>query len=256
MTMRTLTRPDGTRLAYRHTPGNTPGVLFCPGFNSDMQGTKALALDAWCQQQGIQYTRFDYHGHGESDGLFEQGSIGRWRDDAIAILDEATSGPQIIVGSSMGGWIMLLIALQRAQRLAGLVGIASAPDFTRRMQEHGLDARQLRQLQETGYCEMPNDYDEPYRISQAMLDEGDRHLLLESEIAIDLPVRLIHGQRDTDVPWEYSMTIARQLRSADVEVQLVKDGDHRLSSEADLQRLVMTVGRLRQQLQESGDGDT
>jgi pimeloyl-ACP methyl ester carboxylesterase len=254
--MRILPQPDGTNLAYHHTPGTNPGVIFCPGFKSDMQGTKALALETWCTEQGIQFTRFDYHGHGESDGVFEHGSIGRWRDDAIAILDEVTNGPQIIVGSSMGGWIMLLIALQRAGRLAGLVGIASAPDFTRRLRNHGLDASQLQQLEETGYCEIPNDYDEPYRISLAMLEEGDSHLLLNSEIAIDLPVRLIHGQRDADVPWEHSLTIASQLRSDDVEVQLVKDGDHRLSTPRDLERLVLTVARLREQLLEASDAAT
>ena len=256
MIMRILPQPDGANLAYHHTPGNTPGVLFCPGFNSDMQGTKALTLEAWCADQGIQFTRFDYFGHGESDGSVEQGSIGRWRDDTLAILDEVTTGPQLIVGSSMGGWMMLLTTLERAERIAGLVGIASAPDFTQRMRQHRLDAQQLQQLEDTGYCDMPNDYDEPYRISLAMLEEGDRHLLLGEEIAIDLPVRLIHGQRDADVPWEHSLTIARQLRSTDVEVQLVKDGDHRLSTEQDLERLVLTVARLREQLLEASDAAT
>lgn len=243
-----LARQDGARLAYHHSPGNTPGILFCPGFNSNMQGGKALALEAWCRGENIQFTRFDYFGHGESEGVFEEGTIGRWRDDTVAILDEITSGPQLIVGSSMGGWIMLLAALSRPNRVAGLVGVAAAPDFTRRMREQRLDEKQQRQLQGTGYCDMPNDYDEPYRISRQLLEEGDDHLLLDGYIDIDVPVRLIHGQGDEDVPWEISLTIARQLRINDVEVQLVKGGDHRLSGESDLQRLVATVSHLRDQL--------
>lgn len=225
-------------------------MLFCTGFNSDMGGFKALALEDWATKHGIQFTRFDYFGHGQSDGQLEDGSIGRWRDDALAVLDELTNGPQIIVGSSMGGWIMLLTALARPERLAGLVGVAPAPDFTRRMREQRLDAAQLQLLTQTGYCEIPNDYGEPYRISRAMLEEGDQHLLLESEIALDLPVRLIHGQRDADVPWEISLAISRLLDSADIEIQLVKGGDHRLSTERDLQRLLLTVERLRNEVLE------
>ncbi|NCF17957.1 MAG: alpha/beta fold hydrolase [Haliea sp.] len=240
-----LHQQNGTKLAYHHLPGDTPGILFCPGFNSDMQGNKALALEAWCREEGIQFTRFDYYGHGESDGRVEDGTIGRWRDDTLAILEEVTSGPQLIVGSSMGGWIMLLTTLARPERVAGLVGIAAAPDFTRRMREHRLDAGQLRQLEETGFCDMPNDYDEPYRISLEMLEEGDRHLLLQDEIAIDAPVRLIHGQQDEDVPWQHSLAISEKLRGDDVELQFVKSGDHRLSEPQDLERLLATVGELR-----------
>ncbi len=243
-----LTLEDGTSLAYNHLPGAEPGILFCPGFNSDMQGNKALALQAWCREQGIQFTRFDYFGHGESDGNVEQGTIGRWRDDTLAILDSVSRGPQLLVGSSMGGWIMLLAALARPERLVGLVGIAAAPDFTRRVREQRLDEQQRRQLEETGYCEMPNDYDEPYRISRRLLEEGDDHLLLDGDIDLALPVRLLHGQCDADVPWEHALTIARQLRSDDVEVQLVKSGDHRLSEPTDILRLIATVSALRNQL--------
>jgi pimeloyl-ACP methyl ester carboxylesterase len=245
------------RLAYHHLPGSEPGVLFCAGFNSDMRGGKAMALEAWCREQRIQFTRFDYYGHGESDGKVEQGTIGRWRDDALAILDVVTSGPQLIVGSSMGGWIMLLAALTRPERIAGLVGIAAAPDFTRRIREQRLDETQLRQLEETGYCEMQSAYGDPYRISREMLEEGESHLLLQDDIPIDLPVRLIHGQRDADVPWETSLAIARLLHSEDVEVRLIKAGDHRLSEPRDLLRLLGTVGRLRARLRgepEAEDG--
>jgi len=211
-----------------------------------MQGTKALALDAWCKEQGRQFTRFDYYGHGESSGKAQDGTIGRWRDDALAILDEVTTGRQLIVGSSMGGWIMLLTAIARPSRVMGLVGIAAAPDFTERMRTQRLDKVQLQQLAETGYCDLPNDYDdgEPYRISRQLLEEGRNHLLLDAEILIDAPVRLIHGQCDEDVPWEHSLLIANRLRSNDVEVQLIKSGDHRLSEPADLQRLMQTIGSL------------
>jgi pimeloyl-ACP methyl ester carboxylesterase len=240
-----LSLPDGSRLAYSHHAGSGPGILFCSGFNSDMQGTKAVALDAWCREQGRQFTRFDYFGHGRSSGAVEEGCIGRWRDDTLAVLDAVTSGPQLLVGSSMGGWIMLLVALQRPQRLCGLLGLAAAPDFTARL-EASLSAQQRQQLAASGYADLPNCYDDgqPYRIGRHMLEEGAAHLVLEREIPLQLPVRLIHGQRDEDVPWALSLTLAQRLRSDDVEVQLVKNGDHRLSEPVDLQRLVRTLQQL------------
>ena len=240
-----LALPNGSRLAYSHRAGRGPGILFCSGFNSDMQGNKAVALDAWCRQQGRQFTRFDYFGHGLSSGAVEDGCIGRWRDDALAVLDAVTSGPQLLVGSSMGGWIMLLVALQRPRRLCGLLGLAAAPDFTARLGD-SLSAQQRQQLDASGYADLPNCYDDgqPYRIGRHMLEEGAAHLLLAREIPLQLPVRLIHGQRDEDVPWQVSLTLAERLRSDDVEVQLVKNGDHRLSEPADLKRLVHTVQQL------------
>jgi pimeloyl-ACP methyl ester carboxylesterase len=245
-----LSLPDGSRLAYRHLQGSSPGILFCSGFNSDMQGNKAAALAEWCRQQGRQFTRFDYYGHGQSDGKVEEGSIGRWRDDALAILDDVTRGPQLVVGSSMGGWIMLLLALVRPQRLSGLLGLAAAPDFTARLGQ-GLSVAQQQQLAATGYADLPNCYDDgqPYRVGRHMLEEGENHLLLEAGIPLDLPVRLIHGQQDEDVPWQLSLTLAERLRSADVEVQLVKSGDHRLSETADLQRLRVTVEQMLQEVE-------
>jgi pimeloyl-ACP methyl ester carboxylesterase len=234
--------PDGSALAYSHLPGSEPGVLFLAGFNSNMQGVKALALEAWCRAAGRQYTRFDYFGHGESSGRLEQGSIGRWRDDAIAVLDQVTSGPQLLVGSSMGGWIMLLLALARPERLRGLVGLAAAPDFTERL-EASLSAEQISQLSTCGFTDLANCYDdgEPYRIGRLLLEEGRTHLLLGADIPIDAPVRLIHGQRDEDVPWQLALALAERLHSSDVEVQLVKQGDHRLSTDSDLRRLHGTV---------------
>lgn len=241
---------DGTALAYRHLGGDGPGIVFFPGFNSDMQGNKAVALQAWCQQRGQQFTSLDYFGHGESSGKLEEGSIGRWRNDALAVLDGVTSGPQILVGSSMGGWIMLLVALARPERVAGLVGIAAAPDFTEHIRSQRLDTAQLQQLADTGYCDMSNGYDDglPYRISAHMLNEAPEHFLLGKPQPVDVPVRLIHGQLDADVPWQHSLAIAESLRSADVEVQLVKSGDHRLSQPDDLQRLQNCLEQLLQQL--------
>ena len=240
-----LTLADGSAIAYRHIPGNTPGILFCAGFNSNMQGVKALALEQWAREQGRQFTRFDYSGHGESSGRVEQGCIGRWRDDTLAVLDEVASGPQLVVGSSMGGWIMLLVALARPQRMHALLGLAAAPDFTARLRA-GLTPAQQRQLAASGCADLPNCYDDgqPYRIGQQLLDEGDAHLLLGAEIAVDVPVRLIHGQRDEDVPWQLALALAEKIRGADVEVQLVKAGDHRLSEPVDLQRLRVTAAQL------------
>lgn len=245
-TLSQISLADGTNIAYRHTAGATPGILFCAGFNSNMQGDKALALEAWCIEQGRQFTRFDYFGHGESSGTLEEGTIGRWRDDALAILDSVTTGTQIVVGSSMGGWIMLLTALARPQRIHGLVGIAAAPDFTQVLRDSELTHSQLRELEETGYCDLPNSYDdsETYRIGQQLLDEGRDHLLLNEAICLDVPVRLLHGQCDQDVPWQLSLAIAEKLLSDDVAVQLVKSGDHRLSRPEDIQRLLHVIDEL------------
>lgn len=242
-----LSRDRGHHLAYHHLEGNAPGILFLSGFNSNMQGDKALALDAWCRGAGRQYTRFDYFGHGDSSGKFEDGTIGQWIADAVAVLDEVTSGPQLLVGSSMGGWLMLHLALARPGRVAGLVGIAAAPDFTEALARTGLSPEQQLQMELSGYCAIDNCYDdgEPYPIARALLEEGREHCVLQHEnIAIDLPVRLLHGQCDDDVPWEQSLLLAQKLATTDVEIQLVKDGDHRLSRPHDLERLMDTIETL------------
>ena len=238
-----LTREDGSMIAYRHTAGKSPGVMFLTGFKSDMQGGKATALEEYCVHNGRAFTRFDYYGHGESSGVFEDGTIGRWADDAIAVLDQVDEGPQVLVGSSMGGWIMLLAALGRPERIAGLVGIAAAPDFTSDLIPQALTPDQLKDLDQQGYCDIPNCYDdqEPYRIRKSLLDEGDQHLLLTGKIALDIPVRLIHGIEDQDVPWQTALKLMECLESADVEVQFIKGGDHRLSEPHDLDRLKRTV---------------
>lgn len=253
-----LERPDGSRLAYHATPAadpgdGRPGVVFCGGFMSDMTGTKATALEAYARREGLAYVRFDYFGHGASSGAFTDGTIGRWAEDVVAVLDEVTEGPQVLVGSSMGGWIMLLAALRRPGRIAGLVGTAAAPDFTEDLIPAQLSPAQLGQLERDGFTEIPNCYDdEPYRIAKTLIDEGRDHLLLRAEIPLDCPVRLIHGTDDEDVPWQTSQTIARMLRSTDVEVTFVKNGDHRLSEPRDLARLTAVVGRLVDELSPPG----
>ncbi len=241
----TIDRPGGHSLAYHATPGGLPGVVFLGGFASDMTGTKALALEEHCRKRGRAYLRFDYLGHGQSSGAFADGTIGRWADDAIAALDQLTEGPQVLVGSSMRGWIMLLAALARRERVAGLVGIAAAPDFTEDLMWTGLDEARRETLMRDGVVELPSDYgDEPTLISRALIEEGRDHLLLGNPIALSCPVRLLHGMADSSVPWRTALTIADKLASTDVEVVLVKGGDHRLSEPADLERLGRTLDKV------------
>lgn len=234
----TLARSDGARIAYHKTEGAGPGVIFFGGFMSDMTGSKATFLEELCRVQGRSFIRFDYQGHGASSGKFADGTITTWSQDALAVLDELTDGPQVLVGSSMGGWIALLTALARPDRVAGLVGIAAAPDFTERLMWPSFSADIQRQIMEEGVYYQPTDYgDEPYAITRHLIEDGRRNLILDRPVPLDMPVRLIHGQKDADVPWQLSLDTAAALTSSDVEVTLVKDGDHRLSTQADLARL-------------------
>ena len=196
---RTLSREDGATIAYHALPGKGPGVVFLTGFMSDMTGSKALALEAHCRATGRAFVRFDYLGHGASSGRFEEGTIGRWADDAVTVLDRLTEGPQVLVGSSMGGWIMLLAALQRKVRVAGLLGLAPAPDFTEDLLWARFTPEQQDTLMREGALSVPNCYsDTPYTIARALVEEGRNHLLLGDTIDLRCPVRLIHGQRDED----------------------------------------------------------
>ncbi len=245
---RSLTRRDGATIAYHKTNGVTPGVIFMGGFRSDMTGTKATMLETFCRQTGRAYLRFDYLGHGASSGEFSDGTIGRWGEDAIAVLDELTDGPQVLVGSSMGGWIMLLAALARPDRVAGLVGIAAAPDFTETLmwQHYPPDVRTI--LQRDGIHYEPTEYgDEPYPVTMKLIEDGRRHLVLERPLAVHCPVRLIHGMEDAAVPWEHALRLSEMLLSRHVTVLLVKDGDHRLSREEDLARMCRVVGTMCEQ---------
>ena len=237
-----LKREGRETIAYRAMAGGTPGVMFCGGFMSDMTGTKATALEAHCRRIGRAFVRFDYSGHGESGGAFRDGTIGGWRDDALAVLDRVASGPQVLVGSSMGGWIVLLLALARPERIAGLVGVAAAPDFTEDLIWSALDDEGRRTLAETGEIVMPCDYGEdPYPITMGLIEEGRDHLLLRAPIAISCPVHLLQGMRDEDVPWRTALQIAEQVECERVTVELAKDGDHRLSRDEDLARLTAAV---------------
>jgi len=212
---------------------------------SDMTGSKALCLEDFAQRRGQAFLRFDYQGHGASSGRFEEGTIGLWSADAVAALDELTEGPQVLVGSSMGGWIMLLAALARPQRVAGLLGIAAAPDFTEDLMWDAYPQEVRETLQRDGVYHEPSDYgEEPYTITKALIDEGRKHLLLRDPVPIVCPVRLIHGMADPDVPWELAIRLAERLESDDVEVTLIKGGGHRLSEPEDLDRLGTTLARL------------
>jgi pimeloyl-ACP methyl ester carboxylesterase len=241
----TFTRVDGVPLAYRHTPGTAPTLVFLPGYLSDMEGGKALALQAWADARGQAMLRLDYSGCGASGGRFEDGTLDIWRDDVLALIDAVTAGPLVLVGSSMGGWLMLLVALARRRRVAGLVGIAAAPDFTR----WGFSDAEKARLLADGRLVAPSDYaDSPYVTTLGFWRSGESNLLLESPIALDCPVRLLHGQRDDDVPWQTALRLAEALGSADVQVTLVKDGDHRLSRPHDIALLIATVERLLESL--------
>jgi pimeloyl-ACP methyl ester carboxylesterase len=237
-----LIRP-GRTIAYHRIEGKGPGVMFLGGFMSDMTGQKAMALDAHCRAHGRAFVRFDYGGHGQSSGSFEAGTIGSWLDDACAVLDGLTRGPQVVVGSSLGGWLMLLLALARPDRIAGLIGVAAAPDFTEDLLFARFDAETRARLERDGRLELPSDYADgrPYPISRALIEEGRRHLVLRGPIPLACPVRLFHGMTDPDVPWQAALRTAECLAGEDVALTLIKDGDHRLSRPADLARLCAAV---------------
>ena len=240
-----LTRDDGATIAYHFTPGKSPGVMFMTGFKSDMTGGKALALEDYCRRTGRAFLRFDYTGHGASSGRFEDGCIGDWAKDAVYALDSLTEGPMVLVGSSMGGWIMLLTALKRPERLAALVGIAAAPDFTEDLIPAELTAEQLAAIDREGKVDLPSPYDsESTPITRKLLEDGRNHLLLRGPLPISVPVRLIHGMEDPDVPWQTSLRISEKVETRDVEIHFVKSGDHRLSEPSDLERLVRVVDSL------------
>ena len=220
----------GRRIAYHSTPGRGPGVVFLGGFMSDMTGSKAMALEAHCRARGRAFLRFDYTGHGQSSGKFADGTIGAWTGDAIAVLDALTQGPQVLVGSSMGGWIMTLTALARPRRIAALVGVAAAPDFTEDLLRPQMTAEQREALTRDGAYHLPGDTGaRPCPITKALIEDGRQHLVLRGDIAISCPVALLHGMKDAEVPYQTSIRLAEKLASGDVTVTLVKDGDHRMS---------------------------
>jgi len=234
--------PDGRRIAYRFAPGAGPALVFLPGYMSDMAGGKATAVFDWAGAHGHAALLLDYSGCGESPGDFAGGTLTRWRDEVLALVEAHCPGPVVLIGSSMGGWLMLLAALALAPaRLAGLVGIAAAPDFT----EWGIGEADKARLAAGETVFEDNPYGpEPTPTHARFWADGQANRLLQGEIAIDCPVRLIHGQEDSDVPWTISLELAGRLRSADVQVVLIKDGDHRLSRGADIALLLRTVAVL------------
>jgi pimeloyl-ACP methyl ester carboxylesterase len=234
-----ISRTDGTRIAVRTRDGTTPTMVFLPGYASDMTGSKALALDDWAARSGRSFVRFDYGGCGQSEGAFEEQTLDTWLSDTLAVID-ATEGALVLVGSSMGGWLMLLAARERPERVAALIGIAAAPDFT----DWGYTQDEKTALISDGRLEQSSLYGAPMVTTRALWQSGEVYQLMHAEIPINCPVRLLHGQRDADVPWQHSIKLAECLCSADVQVILVKDGDHRLSREQDIALLIATLEQL------------
>ncbi|WND03380.1 alpha/beta hydrolase [Temperatibacter marinus] len=243
-----LETAHGTRLAYHKIDGRGPGVIWCGGFMSDMDGGKAIELENYCKTTGRSYVRFDYQGHGHSDGAFADGTIGLWHQDTLAILDQLTQGPQVLVGSSMGGWISLLTLKKRPGRVKGFVGIASAPDFTPRHWAELTQAQQQDVLTK-GRVLIPSDYGpDPYVFTKDLFDDGWANRVMNGPIHTDIPVRLIQGTADPDVPWVTALDIAHAITGENVEAILVPEGDHRLSRDVDLKRLVRIVDSVCQEI--------
>jgi pimeloyl-ACP methyl ester carboxylesterase len=236
-----LENAGGIRLAYRKRQGRGPTVVFLPGYASDMDGTKAVALDALAEERGLSVLRFDYAGTGLSDGAFADGTLDGWLNDALLMVDRLTEGLVVLVGSSMGGWIALHVAIRRPGQVAALVGIAAAPDFT----DWGYTADEKARLERDGRLEQPNPYGpEPQLTTVGFWQAGQAMLLLDKEIAIDCPVRLIHGDADRDVPLEVAFRLKDRLRSADVQVTVIKGGGHRLSEAHEIDTILRTIASL------------
>jgi len=240
-----LETPEGATLAYHLTEGRAPTVVFLSGFASHMGGTKAQHLEQWCRERGQAYLRLDYQGHGKSSGRFEDGTVGVWARDAVSVIEAVTAGPLILVGSSMGAWIMLIAARRLNGRVVGLLGVASAPDFTEELIHARLDSKQKARLNKEGRLERASHYEQgPNVVTLAMIEDGREHLQLGELIPLQCPVRLLHGLDDGDVPWEISLRLCDRLETEDVRVTLVKDGGHRLSEPPHLALLTATLDEL------------
>jgi len=242
MTHAFFTTPEQRKLAYRKHQGKTdgPGFVWLSGFMSDMQGSKVTVLEAWAKSRGHSFLAFDYSGHGLSDGNFRDGNIGRWREDTLAAIDELTEGPQILVGSSMGAWMTLLAAMARPDRVAGMVLIAPAPDFTQKLMWPEFTPEAQRQIMEEGVHMRPSDYDDPYPITRSLIVDGANWQILDAPISFQGPVRILQGMQDADVPWTHAQILVDTLTTDDLTFTLIKDGDHRLSRDQDIARLIAT----------------
>jgi pimeloyl-ACP methyl ester carboxylesterase len=228
------------RLAYHQRLGKagSPGVIFCSGYASNMLGTKAEFLDQRCAESGLSFLRFDYQGHGQSSGNFTDGTIGDWFEDASIVFERLTEGPQILIGSSMGGWIALMLALKQPERARAFIGVAAAPDFTEELFLPGLTTAELAQLEQEGVvCRKASPPDVPLPVTKKLVEEARKHLLLRGPISVTCPVRLLHGIQDADVPWRHALRIADIVPHGDVRIVLVKNGGHRLSRPQDLELL-------------------
>ena len=242
---------DLRRIAVRARGGAAPGLFWLGGFNSDMKGTKALALDGWAAEHGRACVRFDYSGHGQSGGKFSDGTIGRWLEDSLAVFERFCRGQQVVIGSSMGGWMALLLARQVARRttnasLAGLVLIAPAPDFTEELMWKGFSPEIRQQIETEGVWMRPSEYGDgsPYPITRALIEEGRNHLLLGGSIEVGCPVRILQGAKDPDVPWRHAFALAHRLPADDVVLTVIQDGDHRLSRPQDIARIIAAVAEI------------
>jgi len=234
-----LIQPDGETIAYYQLEGEGTGLIWLGGFKSNMEGTKVLILEEWARASGRPFLRFDYFGHGQSSGDFREGTISRWRDDALQVLDNLADGPQILVGSSMGGWIAALMALARPDKIKGIVFVAPAPDFTERLMWRTFADDVKREIEEKGEWLSPSEYGfDPYPITRRLIEDGRQNCIMDDEIPIRCPVRILQGMEDPDVPWEHALEFSQLLASDDVTLTLVKKGAHRLSNEQDLARLV------------------
>jgi pimeloyl-ACP methyl ester carboxylesterase len=234
------------RIAWRRRAGAGPTVVWLGGFKSDMTGTKAESLSQWAAREGRSFVRFDYSGHGASEGRFEDGTISAWLEDSLAAVDALTQGPLILVGSSMGGWIAALLALQRRDLVSGIVFIAPAPDFTEELMWKMMTERQRDILLREGRLEEPSPYSaEPTIITRSLIEDGRRHLILGGAIDIIAPVRIIQGMADAEIPWRHALRFAECLTTDDVEVTLVKAGDHRLSKPGEIETIIRLTASLR-----------
>ncbi|KCZ92778.1 alpha/beta hydrolase [Hyphomonas johnsonii] len=250
MTTSNFTSPEGRRLAYRRNDAS-PGKLtfvWLSGFKSDMTGTKVKRVEAWANQAGYGFLAFDYSGHGESAGAFEDGTVSQWRADTLAAIDSLTEGPLVLVGSSMGGWLAILAATARPARVKGLVLIAPAPDFTQKLMWPEFAPEAQAEIRDIGFTLRPSDYGEPYKITQALIEDGRQWQVLDAPIPFPGPVRILQGMQDPDVPYAHAFRLVGTMTSDDLTFTLIKDGDHRLSREQDIARLLATCGEIARTL--------
>ena len=239
-----LTTADNEKIAYKKSEGEGPTLIWCGGLKSDMEGSKAVHLHGWAKARGQAFIRFDYFGHGKSSGAFIDGTMSRWAADIKCVRDELCDGPVILIGSSMGGWAALLAAIANTPRVAGLVLINPAPDFTEKLTVAGWTAAQIKALEDDGVVYEPSGYDEPYAYSKALIEDGRARQILDMPIPLTCPIRILQGYEDSVVPWAHSKRLIDMLTSKDLTYTLVAGGDHSLSREGDLKLIETAIESL------------